>query len=93
MTRDGDPPGPPTLEEMMRRLQARLTRLFRSHGIAPMEAGAMLESVLTVFLYRYNEIADPEAWIFEALEHRLRQAGKEEEEKPPPSGPADGSDG
>jgi hypothetical protein len=47
--------------------------VFRRYSVDPQTAGSMLEEVVTLLLYRWGEVARPEAWVMEMLEHRARR--------------------
>lgn len=61
------------VEAMVRGLEPRIVEVFRRHSVDPVAAGSMLEEVVTLLLYRWGEVARPEAWLMEMLEHRARR--------------------
>lgn len=61
------------VEALVRRLEPQIIELFREHDVPPGEAGVILEEVVTLLLYRWGEVAKPEAWVMEILGHRARQ--------------------
>jgi hypothetical protein len=61
------------VETLVRGLEPRIVEVFRRHSVEPELAGSMLEEVVTLLLYRWGEVARPEAWVMEMLEHRARR--------------------
>jgi hypothetical protein len=61
------------VEALVRGLEPRIVEVFRRYSVDPQTAGSMLEEVVTLLLYRWGEVARPEAWVMEMLEHRARR--------------------
>jgi len=69
------------VQDLIRRLEPRIIEMFRRYGLPPVEAGLLLEEVITLLLYRWGEVANPEAWLVELLEYRLE---RDRNRRPPP---------
>ncbi len=61
------------IEGIIRHLEPRIIELFREKGIPPTEASAVLEEVVTLLLYRWDEVSRPEAWVLEMVKNSLAQ--------------------
>ncbi len=69
------------IEALVRRLEPRIIRLFEDNSVDPNEAARLLEETVTLLLFRWTEVAKPEIWMMEMLEHRVRRLAQGE----PPS--------
>lgn len=87
MSHEGGSRGWPKVQELVHRVEPRLIDLFRSHDIPPEPAGKLLGEVVTLLLYRWGEIVNPEAWLFEVLEYRLRRDHADGGDPPLPPDP------
>jgi hypothetical protein len=61
------------VEALVRRLEPAIIDLFRAHDVDPDDAGAILEEVVTLLLYRWGQVSRPEAWLMEMIENRIRR--------------------
>ena len=61
------------VEGLIRQLEPRIIELFREQDIAPETATSVLEDVVTLLLYRWEEVSRPEAWVLEMVRNRLRR--------------------
>ena len=59
------------VQTLVQGLEPRIIEMFQRHGVSPGEASQVLEEAVTLLLYRWEEIARPEAWLVELLEYRL----------------------
>ena len=66
------------IEEIIRRLEPRIIELFRESEVPPREASAVLEEIVTLLLYRWDEVPSPEAWVLEMVKNTLAQLKKRE---------------
>lgn len=73
MAEDGGAKRWEEVEELIRRLEPEIIELFRHHDVDPDAAGAILEEVVTLLLYRWAQVARPEAWVMEMIESRIRR--------------------
>lgn len=61
------------VEALVRRLEPEIVQLFRRHQVDPNVASLVLEEVVVLLLYRWGQIAHPEAWVLEMLERRIER--------------------
>lgn len=61
------------VEALVRRLEPEIVQVFRRHQVDPNAASLILEEVVILLLYRWGQIAHPEAWILEMLERRIQR--------------------
>lgn len=66
------------VQGLVARLEPRVIEMFHRYRLDPDSAAAILEEVVTLLLYRWGEVASPEAWVLEMLEHKAwRSRGPE----------------
>jgi hypothetical protein len=53
------------------RVEPDIVRLLEERQVEPEAASALLEEIVTLLLYRWNEVASPDAWLLQILEQRL----------------------
>jgi hypothetical protein len=53
------------------RVEPDIVRLLEERQVEPAAASALLEEIVTLLLYRWNEVASPDAWLLQILEQRL----------------------
>jgi hypothetical protein len=58
------------VQALVARLEPRVIEVFQRNRLDPENAALILEEVVTLLLYRWGEVASPEAWMLEMLEHR-----------------------
>lgn len=61
------------VEALVRGLEPKIIEVFRRYGVPPQSAGEILEEIVTLLLYRWDEIAKPETWVMEMIEIRARR--------------------
>ncbi|HRC87151.1 MAG TPA: hypothetical protein PK413_16205 [Thermoanaerobaculia bacterium] len=69
----------------MSRLESEIIVFFEEHGTRPEVAAPLLEEAVTLMLFRWGEISNPEAWLMEFLEARLRRPPRNEQSEPDPA--------
>lgn len=61
------------VEGLIRQLEPRIVDMFRESEVPPDAAAALLEDVVTLLLYRFEDISKPEAWVLEMVRNRLQR--------------------
>lgn len=58
------------VHRLVARIEPRVIEIFQRNGISPEDSVPILEEVVNLLLYRWGEVASPEAWVMEMLEHK-----------------------
>ncbi len=66
------------VEGIVRQLEPQIIELFRQSDVPPNDASIVLEDVVTLLLYRWEEVSRPEAWVLEMVRNRLIQLKESE---------------
>lgn len=66
------------VEDLVRKLEPEIIALFHRARIDVSTASAMLEEVVTLLLYRWNEVALRESWFLEMIEQRVRRCHEQD---------------
>lgn len=78
MSEDADSKRRQHVEALVQKLESQIITIFhRAHVDAP-SASAMLEEVVTLLLYRWNEVSLRESWFLEMLELRVRRCQEQD---------------
>ncbi len=77
----GDEP----IGELLHRLQPDVERLLAGYEIPEPDAAELLQEVLVVLSYRWERVADREAWLFATLRRRCQRWRDERDESVQPS--------
>ncbi len=70
---DGDEGGSGQWKEiqaLVARLEPRIIEMFQRYGVSPDTAAVILADVVAMLIYRWRNVATPEAWFLEMLESR-----------------------
>lgn len=59
--------------ELLRRLRPEIERLLASHGIPETAAAEILQEIFVVLSYRWEHVADREAWLLATLRRRCER--------------------
>ncbi|HEX9669641.1 MAG TPA: hypothetical protein VGC93_09170 [Thermoanaerobaculia bacterium] len=79
------PSGSEPLAELLRRLQPDAEHLFARFRLPAAEAARILHEVTLVLAYRWDRIADKDAWLLATLHRRCRRwaEGRDDAQEPP----------
>jgi RNA polymerase sigma factor (sigma-70 family) len=61
-----------SLEQFLDSVQPRLKVLFSRHRIPPQDTEDILQQTLLALVYQWNNVRDPEAWLFGTLRNKCR---------------------
>jgi RNA polymerase sigma factor (sigma-70 family) len=61
-----------SLEEFLDRVQPRLKTVFARHRIPPQDTEDILQQTLLALVYQWNNVRDPEAWLFGTVRNKCR---------------------
>lgn len=67
---DGDPGQWQEIQALVTRLEPRIIEMFQRNGVHPDAAAVILADVVAMLIYRWRDVATPEAWFLEMLESR-----------------------
>jgi DNA-directed RNA polymerase specialized sigma24 family protein len=67
------PSGDEPIGELLHRLRPEVERLLASYEIPEPEAAELLQEVLVVLSYRWERVADREAWLLATLRRRCQR--------------------
>ena len=79
------PSGSEPLAELLRRLQPDAERLFARFRLPAADAERILQEVALVLTYRWDRIADRDAWLLATLHRRCRRWAEERDAQEPPN--------
>ncbi len=71
---DGEPGQWKEIQALVARLEPRIIEMFQRYGVHPDTAAVILADVVAMLIYRWRDVATPEAWFLEMLENRARRS-------------------
>ena len=66
------------IQALVTRLEPRIIEMFQRNGVQPDAAAVILADVVAMLIYRWRDVATPEAWFLEMLESRAWRSRSKE---------------